>query len=370
MESLISRQELAKLQNRSRVSTWVFRGLAAGMLVLYIVLCLIIRTLNARTVTWAMIISMTLLGWFGIVYYTMRVKPARAKAEHLAMLFSGETEEFEGILHLSGRPVQVPKSIRVLRVTLEGDEKPNPAEEPDRKRLNLDETLVCRMPAEGSRVRVQAVNDYITGLEVLEESEPAASGAGKRGYSRIRRGVQRVFSLVPALILWTMAVVIIGGFIFNRITDTDAGHKIVIYADCDIHDNAELADRLEKQLSDPVRMVKVRPFTYDMFGSDEIQRGDLYIVSAAKAEGLRSFFVPLPEDMRDEENLLMLDGVPYGVRVYSRETRNYAVTEYFDYDPGESYYLVFSAASLHFSGNDGATDNRAREAADALLLIP
>ena len=66
MESFISRQELAKLQNRSRTGTRVFRGLAAGTMVLFIVLCLVIRTANARTVTWAMFISMTLLGWLCI----------------------------------------------------------------------------------------------------------------------------------------------------------------------------------------------------------------------------------------------------------------------------------------------------------------
>ena len=59
MESFISRQELSKLQSRSRFSTRVFRAAAAGTLILFVVLCLIIRTANARTVTWAMFISMT-----------------------------------------------------------------------------------------------------------------------------------------------------------------------------------------------------------------------------------------------------------------------------------------------------------------------
>ena len=367
MESFISRQELAEQQHRFRFSAWVFRGLAMAMLAGFIVMCLVIRTANERTVTGAMILSMTLAGWACIAVYRLRVRPARAKAGHLEMLLTGETEEYEGILHLSGRTIQVPKSIRVRRVTLEGDPKPNPAEEPDRKSLNVDDSLAGRMPSEGSRVRVQAVNDYITGLEVLSAGGGSAGKAA--GAGRARQALRQVSALVIPFILWTMAVVIVGGFIFTRIMDTDAGHKIVIYADCEVRNGPELADRLERQLGDPVRMVKVRPFTYDMFGSTEIQEGDLYIVSAGKAEDLRAWFVPLPEDMRAGENMLVLDGVPYGVPAYCRETWDEAAGAYFDYEPKETYYLVFSAASLHLEGNEGATDNRAAEAAKMLLEI-
>ncbi len=368
MESFISRQELAKLQNRSRTGTWVFRGLAAGTLALFIILCLIIRTANARTVTWAMFISMTLLGWLCIGLYMNMVRPARAKAGHLEMLLSGEPEEYEGILRMTGRPVQVPKSIRVRRVTLEGEQGPNPTEEPEKKRLNLDESMAGRMPAEGSRVRVRAVNDYITGLEVLEEGGSAAGKAGRKGL--FRQTWRKVSALIIPFILWTMAVVIIGGFIFSRITDTDPMHKITIYADCDIGDGAKLADLLEQQLGEPIRMVKVRPFTYDLFGTTGIEQADLYIVSASKVVKLRSWFVPLPEDMRNRDDLLKLGGEPYGIPVYSPDTDDGAAQTYLDYDRGETYYLVFSAASTHLDGNEKATDNRAAEAAAVLLEIP
>ena len=296
------------------------------------------------------------------------VRPARAKARHLEMLVNGEPEEYEGILRMTGRPVQVPKSIRVRRVTLEGEASPNPTEEPEKKRLNLDENMAGRMPADGSRVRVRAVNDYITGLEVLEEGGGAAGKAGKNG--AFRQTWRRITALVIPCILWTMAVVIIGGFIFSRITDTDPMHKITIYVDCDIRDGAGLADLLEQRLGDPVRMVKVRPFTYDLFGTAGIEQADLYIVSASKVVKLRSWFVPLPEDMRNRDSLLKLGGEPYGIPVYSPDTEGGAAQAYLDYDRGETYYLIFSAASTHLDGNEGATDNRAEEAAAALLELP
>ena len=253
-------------------------------------------------------------------------------------------------------------------MTLEGEERPNPAEEPEIKRLNLDEHLAGRMPADGSRVRVQAVNEYITGLEVLAEGSGESEKAGRGG--AFRQAWRKISALVIPFILWTMGVVIIGGFVFTRITDTDAQHKIVIYADCDIRDGAKLADLLEQQLGDPIRMVKVRPFTYDLFGSAGIQKADLYIVSAPKAEELRSWFAPLPEEMRNGGNLLILDGEVYGIPVYSPDTTAGAARAYLDYGRRETYYLVLSAASLHLEGNEGATDNRAAEAAAALLEIP
>ena len=147
-------------------------------------------------------------------------------------------------------------------------------------------------------------------------------------------------------------------------------HKITIYVDCDIRDGAGLADLLEQRLGDPVRMVKVRPFTYDLFGTAGIEQADLYIVSASKVVKLRSWFVPLPEDMRNRDSLLKLGGEPYGIPVYSPDTEGGAAQAYLDYDRGETYYLIFSAASTHLDGNEGATDTRAEEAAAALLELP
>ena len=370
MESFISRQELAKTRNRSRTSAWVFRGLAAGTLILFIILCLMTRTANARILLWIMLISMTLLGWTGIVMYTGWVCPARAKARHLELLQSGETEEHEGILRLSETPVRIPKSVWIRRVTLEGETPLNPAEEPEKIRLNLEERLADRMPADGSRIRVQSVHGYITAMEVLaeESAESGKTGSGVR--TRIRRIRRCISGMVPPFILWAMAVVILGGFVFNLITDTDSGHKIVIYADCDVRNGAELADRLERQLPDPVRMVKVHPFDYEMFGTGGIQTADLYIIPASRAEELSGSFVPLPEEMREEEGLLMIGDEPYGIPVYRPDIPDGVASAYFSYDPSESYYLVFSASSLHLSGNEGATDNRAAEAAALLLDMP
>lgn len=369
MESFISRQELTKQKKRARAGAWIFRAAAAGTLVFFIVLCLVIRTANARTVTRTMLAGTTLLGWLCIGLYMLRVRPDRARAQHTEMLLEGKAEDYEGILRLADRTVQVPKSILIRRVTLEGETPANPTEEPEKKRLNLDEHLAGRMPPEGSRVRVRAVNDYITGLETICAAEAAPRKPGTGAADRIRRAGRRAAALVIPFVLWAMGVVIIGGFIFTRITDTDPKHKIVIYADCDLRDGAGLADLLEQRLEDPVRKVQVRPFTYDLFGSSEIEKADLYIVSAEKAAGLRDWFAPLPEELRNREDLLTLRGEPCGIPVFGPGAET-AAGAYLDYEPRKTYYLFFSAASLHYSANGDAEDNRAAEAAAALLEIP
>lgn len=370
MEPLIDRQDLIRQGRSARTGLLVFRILAAVTLILFVILCLMTRTANARTMLWIMLISMTLLGWIGIVLYTGWVRPARAKARHLELLQSGETEVHEGILRLSETPVRIPRSVWIRRVTLEGETPQNPAEEPEKIRLNLEERLADRMPADGSRICVQSVHGYITAMEVLAEGSAESGKTGSGARTRFRRIRRCISGMVPPFVLWAMAVVILGGFVFNLITDTDSGHKIVIYADCDVRNGAELADRLERQLSDPIRMVKVHPFDYEMFGTGGIQTADMYIIPASRAEELSGSLVPLPEEMREEEDLLMISDEPYGIPVYRPDIPDGAASTYFTYDSSEAYYLVFSAASLHLSGNEEATDNRAAEAAALLLDIP
>ena len=70
------------------------------------------------------------------------------------------------------------------------------------------------------------------------------------------------------------------------------------------------------------------------------------------------------------EDLLLLDGEPYGICVFDPAEAIRTAERYFEYDDGERYYLFFSGSSLHTAGNEDAADNRAEDAARALLEIP
>ena len=341
MEAFVSQTLLAEQKARARRSTFVFRLFAAGMLAVFVTMCLLTRTANARAMFIAMLASMIPAGIVCILVYCLRVRPDRAAVKHTKMLLDGETENAEGVLRFPGGPVQIPGSVRVLPVVLQDGE--------ETRRLYLDEAFAGRMPEEGSRIRVRTVNRYITGAEVISgnETAPERNGQSKKKQNIVRRAL----SLFPAFVLWTMITVVFGGFVFNRITDTAPEHKVVIYADCTVTDGAVLADMLESALTAPVRMVKIHPCDYAMFGSEAIRNADLYIIPASHAAEYSEWLVP--------------DGIP----VYRPDGSVCVASAYFGYDPDEEYDLYYGSASLHTSGNEGAADNQAADVAQKLLEI-
>ena len=278
MEMFVSQTLLAEQKARARRSTLVFRLFAAGMLLTFVTMCLLTRTANARTMFISMLAFMIPAGMICILLYSLRVRPDRAAVKHAETLLAGETETAEGVFRFAGGPVQIPGSVRVLPVILQDGEAT--------RRLHLDETLAGCMPAEGTRVRVQTVSRYITGAEILSGSEDTPERSMRPEPKR--HPVRRALSLVPAFVLWAMIAVVFGGFVFNRITDTAAEYKIVIYADCTVTDGAVLADMLESALTAPVRMVKVHPFDYAMFGSEAIRTADMYIIPVSRRKNTAS----------------------------------------------------------------------------------
>ena len=359
MEMLINRTTMEEKKARARRNTRIFRCLAGAALAAFVLACALTRTGNARAMLIGMMAGMTLAGWAGIWLYTGKVLPARAEARHLQTLLEGEPETFEGVFFPADYTLKIPKSVRVRPVTLETEEKP--------LRLNLDGSFSAKAPAAGSRVRVQAVSGYITGIEVLEAGEGEARPL--RAPGKARTFFRRLWALLPGLVLWAMGVVIIGGFVMNLITDTSPERKISIFADCGVRNGAALAEALETDLAEPVRMVKVHPFDYAMFGNAEIDRADLYIVPASRAGEYRAWFAPLPEGLREGGDRLEMDGVPYGIPVAGPEGTGICA-EYFAWESGETYYLFFGNGSAHLAGNPGAVNNQAEETARKLLAVP
>ena len=357
METFCTEREWLEIVNRERRWAVIFRILAVLTPAVFTVLCLLTRTGNARVMHGAMLAATAILGGAAIAVYTLQLRPARQERKHLEMLRKEQKTLMEGRLEVTVESFRIPKSVRVRRVILaSGKEDERPA------LLNVDERWVGRMPPDGSKVRLAAVHSYIAGAEICECA--AGVKAEPRKVSAVRTFFRGVSAVFPLLVLWAFAVLIFGSFIFYQITDTSPAHKITLYVDGVTVNENQLAELLEKQLPDPIRMVRIHPFSYQMFGTDELKTADLYIIPASRADELSMLFVPLPEEMREGEDLLTIGDEPYGIPVCG------AASGYFAYDPAETYYLVFSAASLHLSGNGGASDNRAAEAAEALLSVP
>ena len=239
----------------------------AGALILFVVLCLLTRTGNARSMLIAAMISAVLCGWGILAFWLFTVEPARAEARHLEGLSEAETQVREGRMTLDPEDFRIPRSVRVLKVKLETDK--------ETLSLNLNEKYRDRIPPDGSRVRVMTVRKFITGLEVLESAENPAPRKRPSAWRGIRRGIGRFF---PGAVIWAIMAVILTGFVFTRITDTDPAHKITVYADCGVRNAAELAEKLEQGMGGAVRMVKVHPFSFAMFGTEQLKTADLYIV--------------------------------------------------------------------------------------------
>ena len=186
--------------------------------------------------------------------------------------------------------------------------------------------------------------------------------------------IRRLWDLIPLMLLWLMLSIFLWSFVFNFLTDTAPENKVVLFADAPVTDAAQLAVLLEEVIEDPVRMVQVRSFSYAMMGSAEIETADLYIVGASQAETYREWFAPLPPQLLEADELLELDGVPFGVKVYDAVAQSGAAAAFIGYaSPGrtiEDCYLFFGKRSMHVQAHDDSVDDQAVNCALRLLDIP
>ena len=369
MKEFVTPEIVEQARKKAHRLSLVFRCLTAGTLALFIVLCCLIRTGNAGVLFRVMVFSMIPLGWACIAVYALLLRPARGNAAHLAHLLSGEQHVHEGRFHLSEQSFQIPGSARVRKATLTpadvaparvlGGDVPS-ADPPEEIRLNFDDAWTNLAPPENALVRVKTSGTYIIGIEPLE-SAPAFSPRKRNRWKSFRRAFSLLF---PGFVLWAMMVVILGGFVFNQITDTAPRSKITLYADLDgFTRSADLAAELEKAKPDPIRMVQVHPFSYALFGSDALKSADLYIVPASHVEEYRDWFAPLPEAFADEKNVLRLEDVPYGLLLSDPASDVHIAGAWLPY-PDEPCYLFFGAASPH------REDQLALPVVQALLRLP
>jgi len=267
MERFMSAETVRKSRNRATTVTRLLIMAAVAAFALFIVLCLLTRTGNARVMLIAAMVCAVLSGWGVMAFWIFSVEPARAEASHLEGLAAETAQTREGRITLDPEGFRIPKSVRVLKARLDTGE--------ETLSLNLNEKYGNRVPPDGSLVRVETAKKFIIGMETLEKAEEQAPRKQPSAWKKFRRGFWKLF---PGAVIWTLVAVVVTGFVFTRITDTDPAHKITIYADCQIRNAAELAEKLEKGMGGAVKMVKVHPFSFAMFGSEQLKSADLYIV--------------------------------------------------------------------------------------------
>ena len=205
---------------------------------------------------------------------------------------------------------------------------------------------------------------FITAMECPDGNPPAPRSSLPR---RKTRWVRRLFALLPWFVLWAFFIVLFGGFVMNRITDAPAAQKLTVYVDGEVRDAVQLAEKMEEHLNGSLRMVKVHPFSYALFGTDALKSADLYLVPASGAETYADWFAPLPGRWQDDPAAWRREGTAWGL-LLKKEDGSRPLSAYLP-ESTETWYLFFGARSLHLADNAGSADNWAVTAAEFLLAL-
>ena len=184
------------------------------------------------------------------------------------------------------------------------------------------------------------------------------------------RVLRNILSQLYKYVLWLVLTVVFWAWIFGMLTDTVPAKKLLVCVDRTQVEDQAMSVALEKDLPDGIRMVKVHPFGYYMFGSEELLSADLYIVGEGRAEEYLDSFRPLAETgfPAEDRPVWSSGGTAYGLMIYDAESGEGAASSYVGYEvPGEekeNCYLFFGAKSRHLE------DGTAQELAQTLLLLP
>ena len=182
------------------------------------------------------------------------------------------------------------------------------------------------------------------------------------------RVIRRILSRLYLYILWFFFAFLAVGLLFSRLGNTDAARKVTLYADVPAMRDAELAAYLERELPEGIRMIKVHPFSYAMFESDDLLGADLYIIPASHVEDYADSFRALPEGLFEAAGGCVRGGELWGVRVWDAARGEGIAADFIDY-PDEDCWLFFNAASRHLRSISGEGDDAAVGIARRLLAM-
>ncbi|MBR5094814.1 MAG: hypothetical protein IK095_06935 [Oscillospiraceae bacterium] len=179
------------------------------------------------------------------------------------------------------------------------------------------------------------------------------------------RFLKNVFSQFHRWVAWALISAVFWGWIFGIVTDTSPARKVTLYAQVDAMEEKALALALEAEKPASIKMVKAHPFSYAVFGTDDLDNADIYVVRASEAENYLNNFIPLDEagfDPGDRE-VYRAEGKVYGVKAFDAASGEGAALAHLDYDGDQDCYLFFNRKSVHLAEGDGA----ALEVAGAFL---
>lgn len=185
----------------------------------------------------------------------------------------------------------------------------------------------------------------------------------------MRTARKKILDLLPLFLLWAMLSVLVWGFVFSRITDTDRAHKLVLCVDVPVPGEREMALEIKNGAGEGIRLVRVRPFTYAMMDGRTILEADLYLIAQERLGQYADWLLPLPESLLSAGRTVEWDGVPLGVLVRDGRSGGGLYPGWIQYEEQKDYCLCLGRRSLHVRGTEGAVDTEAEAAALRLLII-
>lgn len=161
MKKLYSEQVASAWRKKAVLWLWVLCALMAGMLAVNIYLCSRVNTRNAdQMLLWVVLLSVA-AGWAALIFFVFAYRPARARADHMLGILSGERETAAGVLMRRKERFAIPKSVTVQKIALiQGEEA---------LLLHADTAIARQLPPDGTRVTVETVRKFITGYEVMHK---------------------------------------------------------------------------------------------------------------------------------------------------------------------------------------------------------
>ncbi|MBQ5770608.1 MAG: hypothetical protein IIW08_05465 [Clostridia bacterium] len=156
---LYTQDKLRALKKRAKALSLFLILLMALSLTAAVVMCFFVKTANAPKLLLAIITLMTLSGWTAILVLNLACLPSIRESAHMDHILKEETFSHEGVFFVSGMVFRIPKSIEIRKVTLKSEDGETV--------LSVNSKYASLLPADGTRVRVQAAKGYITQWEAI-----------------------------------------------------------------------------------------------------------------------------------------------------------------------------------------------------------
>ena len=98
------------------------------------------------------------------------------------------------------------------------------------------------------------------------------------------RVLKNIWSQLHRFVFWAILSTIFWAWIFNVITDAPPAKKVTLYVMTDSCEDRALEEALEPARPEGIRLVRVHPFSYVLFDTQDALNADLYVIPGSQAD--------------------------------------------------------------------------------------